>query len=464
MSMKELSALGGGRIYFLGIGGISMSALAKYLSRAGYEVSGCDRRRSEQTDELTELGIKVYTAQTAERACALMRANIVVYTDAIRDDDAELRLAIESGKTTLSRAELLDLVAKRFRHIVAVAGSHGKTTCTAMCAHILKATGVPFAAHIGGEDAAFGNFVLSGYEPNDDKTNDGSFFVTEACEYKKNLLKLKAETAILLNVDRDHMECYGSEEALLTTFSQYCARAKTTFVCADDENCKKLSGEYFSFGIEAPVADYRAADLRQTGEKYAFTVYEYGKPIERVALRVFGQCNVYNALAAFAAMRRYGFDEKTVRAGLEDFSAVKRRFEQIGAYNGAAFICDYAHHPRELASTIRTAEGVCKGTLFVVFQPHTYSRTKTLMEEFVSVLRRVKNPVVYKTYAAREYYDEAGSAATLAKNAGNCLYIGSTRELKAWLKRTVKERDTVLFLGAGDIYYAAIHVLRELNK
>lgn len=452
------------KIHFLGIGGISMSALAKYAIRSGYFVSGSDRRRSEQTESLTVIGVNVYTAQTEARRQALEEADTVVYTDAIPADDNELRLAVALGKRVLSRAEFLNLIAKDFRHVLAVAGSHGKTTCTAMCAHVLKATGVPFAAHIGGEDAAFGNFVLSGYEPNDDTTNDGSFFVTEACEYKKNLLKIQSETAILLNIDRDHMECYGSEESLISTFSEYCAKAKTAFVCADDENCRTLNGEYATFGITAPLADYRAVDLRATGEKYAFTVCEYGKPLERVRLNASGRCNVYNALAAFAAMRRYGFDEKTVRAGLEEFTAVKRRFEKIGTYKGAAFICDYAHHPRELASTIETAERTCKGDLFVVFQPHTYSRTKALMEEFVEVLRKVKNPVVYKTYAAREYYDEAGSAATLARNVGSCLYIGTTRELKAWLKRTLKERDTVLFLGAGDIYYAAIHVLRELNK
>ena len=163
-------------------------------------------------------------------------------------------------------------------------------------------------------------------------------------------------------------------------------------------------------------------------------------------------------------MRRYGFDEKEIVRGLENFVAVKRRFECIGCYSGASFICDYAHHPREISATVATAEKMCAGKLYTIFQPHTYSRTKLLMEDFVRSLRVVPNLMIYKTYPAREYFDEEGSALTLAKNVGNCLYSESIRELKTWLKNTVQAGDIVLFLGAGDVYYAAQHLLKELNK
>ncbi len=428
-----------------------MSALAKFLSVRGYEVSGSDGVKSEETDALAFYGVKVFIG-IAENRGELLSADAVVYTDAISLEHAELKRARTLGKTLYPRAELLRILCEEFANVVAVAGSHGKTTCTSMCAHILKEVGVGFTAHIGGVDSKLGNFYSSGNE----------YFVTEACEYKKNLLKVRADVAILLNIDEDHMECYDGEKDLVGSFYEYCAKARTAFVCADDLRCANL-GEFPTFGIQATLADYRATNLRATGEKYSFTVEEYGKPLCRVRLNGIGRCNVYNGLAAFAAMRSLGFHEREIGKGLESFTAVKRRFEKIGSYHGASFICDYAHHPREIASTLSTAQGVCRGELYVVFQPHTYSRTKLLMKEFVAALRPIKNLMLYKTYPAREKYDEEGSSRRLATAVGGCLYAENAYVLKTWLKKTVREGDTVLFLGAGDIYYAAQYLLRELN-
>lgn len=439
------------KIYFIGIGGVSMSALAKFLSVCGYEVSGSDGMRGEETEALAFYGIRVYIGADAARS-ELENADTVVYTDAIPADHVELSRAKRLAKPILSRAELLGYVCEEFPHTVAVAGSHGKTTCTSMCAHILKYASVPFTAHIGGEDGEFGNFYTTGTD----------YFLTEACEYKKNLLKLKTEVAVLLNIDKDHMECYDGEADLADCFRRYCEKAKTAFVCADDVKCQKL-GEFAGFGIRNPLADYRATELRASGEKYAFTVEEYGKAICRVRLNAIGRCNVYNALAAFAATRSLGFDEKEIAKGLESFTAVKRRFERIGVWRGVSFICDYAHHPREIAATVATAEGICRGNLYVVFQPHTYSRTKLLLREFVETLRPIKNLMIYKTYAARELYDGEGSAERLSYAVGNCLYSENVYVLRTWLKKTVKEGDAVLFLGAGDIYYVAQYLLKELR-
>ncbi len=428
-----------------------MSALAKLLSVNGCKVSGSDGVKSEETDALAFYGIKVYIGVEENRS-ELLSADIVVYTDAVSLEHAELKKARDLGKTIYARAELLGTLCEEFASVIAIAGSHGKTTCTAMCAHILKYAAAPFTAHIGGADSVFGNFYSSGTE----------YLVTEACEYKKNLLTIRADVAVVLNIDEDHMECYDGESDLIDCFFRYCAKAKTAFVCADDHRCIGL-GDFPTFGVTSMLADYRAVALRANDEKYSFTVEEYGKPLCRVRLNAIGRHNVYNAVAAFAAMRSLGFHEKEIAKGLESFTAVKRRFEKIGSYHGAGFICDYAHHPREIAATLSTASGVCRGDLYVVFQPHTYSRTKLLMKEFVSTLRPIKNLMIYKTYSARERYDEAGSAAKLALAVGNCLYSENVYVLKTWLKKTVKEGDTVLFLGAGDIYYAAQYVLRELN-
>lgn len=428
-----------------------MSALAKFLSICGYEVFGCDAVRSEETEALAFYGIRVYIGEGLENQ-EFLSSEVVVFTDAIGEENHLLNQAQKLKKRIISRADLLSGICQEFPHVLAVGGSHGKTTCTSMCAHILKYANVPFTAHIGGQDSAFGNYFSTGIE----------YFVTEACEYKKNLLKLKPEVAILLNIDRDHMECYRDEEDLTDCFRIFCEGAKTAFVCVDDEKCAKL-GEFSTFGIVNSLSDYRAIDLRSNGEKYSFTIQEYGKSLCRVKLNAIGKCNIYNALAAFAAMRSFGFHEKEIAKGLESFVSVKRRFEKIGSYHGASFICDYAHHPREILSTIATAKGVCRGNLYVVFQPHTYTRTKILMQEFVCVLRQVKHLMIYKTYPAREKYDWAGSAQCLAQTIGNCLYAENVYILKLWIKKTIREGDVVLFLGAGDIYYAAKYLLDELN-
>jgi UDP-N-acetylmuramate--alanine ligase len=444
-----LKGLKGKKFYFIGIGGISMSALAKLLKTSGYSVAGSDGARGEETENLAFYGVKVYIGVDGERK-ELVEADGVVYTDAIAHDNAELLTAKRLQKRIYARAELLQIVCAAFPHTLAVAGSHGKTTCTSMCAHILKSVGMPFTAHIGGEDGVFGNFYTTGRE----------YFVTEACEYKRNILKVKAETAIVLNIDRDHMECYENERDLVDCFRRFCLSSKTAFVCADDENCVNL-GEFSSFGIQNALCDYRAVDLRAVNEKYSFTVEEYGKALCRVRLNAIGRCNVYNALAAFAALRSYGFHEKEIKRGVENFTAVKRRFERIGGYQGASFVCDYAHHPREIVATVATAKGVCKGKLYVVFQPHTYSRTKLLMNDFISALQPIENLAVYKTYPAREKFDEEGSAKNLSERIGS-LYMENVYVMRTWLKKTVREGDMVLFLGAGDIYYAAQYLLKEL--
>ena len=427
-----------------------MSALAKFFAAQGYAVSGSDAVRGEETENLAFHGVKVFIGTDGTRA-ELNDADLVVYTDAVAETHEERRQAENMKKRILSRADLLAIVCDNFQNVVAVAGSHGKTTCTSMCAHILRAVGVPFTAHIGGEDSVLGNFHFTGRD----------YFLTEACEYKRNLLKIKPSVAVLLNIDRDHMECYRDENDLVNCFRSYCLSAKTAFICADDDRSKNL-GDFATFGIDDTLADYRATDLRAGGERYSFTVEEYGKPLCRVRLKAIGKCNVYNALAAFASMRSFGFHEKEIRLGLESFEAVKRRFERIGAFQGACFICDYAHHPKEIRSTIATADGICKGRLYVVFQPHTYSRTKLLMREFIEVLRSIENLMIYKTYPAREKFDGEGSAETLARNVGS-LYAENIYVLKTWLKKTVREGDVVLFLGAGDVYYAAQYLLKELR-
>ena len=438
--------------YFIGIGGISMSGLASYLLGRGHRVFGSDAASGEQIEKLRDLGAQIAAADQfeVERFGWISASDIVVYTDAIPFENKELVYARERKKTILSRVELLQEICKSFSHVAAVAGSHGKTTCTAMCAHVFWRANVSFCSHIGGEDLSLGNFWQGGNE----------YFVTEACEYKKNLLKIPAEVVVLLNVDRDHMECYADEEDLHNTFRAFCGAAKVAVVCMDDSIASTVDGA-ITFSLYEKSADYRAAYLRQERERYAFSVYEYGLKVCRIHLQAVGRHNVYNALAAFALMRTFGFSAQEIKKGLESFQGVKRRFEELGRYRGAEFVADYAHHPREILSAVRTARRVSKGRLFVVFQPHTYSRTKELMGEFVEVLRKIQGLVIYKTFPARESFDADGDGKRLAENVGGCLYADSVLALRTWLNSTIDEGDFVLFLGAGDIYYLAKYLASQ---
>ena len=438
------------RIYFIGIGGISMNALAKFFAEQGYCVSGSDICESDLTRELSFYGVRVFIGNNPQRK-ELLDADCVVYTDAIKENDGEFVRAKLLGKRVIARADLLKIVSQNFKRVVSVAGSHGKTTCTSMCAHILKSCKVPFTSHIGGMDLELANFYSVGRD----------YFITEACEYKKNLLKIPPDVAVLLNIDKDHMECYDGEDDLVDTFFQYGKGARTALVCSDNELCKRFT-DFSTFAIRDAFADYRAVQIRAYNEQYAFTILEYGRKVGRVKLNCVGYCNIYNAIAAFGAMRSLGFNEAEIINGIESFSGVKRRFEKIGVCMGASFVCDYAHHPREIASTLMTARKICRGSLHVVFQPHTYSRTKFLMDDFVQTLRGVSNLIVYKTYSAREKYDESGSAQTLAKNVGNCCYADDINHLKGLLAENIGAGDMVLFLGAGDIYSIAKKLVKEL--
>lgn len=432
--------------HLIGIGGISMSSLAKFLLELGYRVQGSDLTENEQTAQLAHMGATVYRGHAAEQARG---ADVVVYTSAIREDNPEYGYALAHGIQLFSRVELLNILSYNYGHVVAVAGSHGKTTTTAMFAHVLAAANCPFGLHLGGEDSVFGNYYNGG----------NGYFITEACEYRKNLLHLRPEYAILLNVDSDHMECYRNREELEDTFALFCKTAHGGAVCGDDPVARKMQG--VTFGMET-VCDYMATKIRERRERYSFTVREYGKELFRVHLSAVGRHQIYNALAVIAVAKQLRLSDSAIVRGVEKFTSVKRRFEKLGSFHGADFICDYAHHPREIAATLRTAQKMCKRELKVIFQPHTYSRTRLLKEDFIVALSNV-SPVLYRTYAAREAYDEAGSADVLAREIPGARYIETERELLSECAK-VRAGDMVLVLGAGDIYDIAKRVFKDLKR
>lgn len=436
------------RIFFVGIGGVSMSGLASYLQKLGFSVSGSDVAATSVTAKLEGAGITVFYGHRAEN---VEGADAVVCNSAIAPENPELVSARERGIPVYGRAELLSLVASGFEKTVAVAGCHGKTTAAAMCAHVLEECSGSCTAHIGGEDFDYGNFYCGGEK----------YFVTEACEYKGNFLKLRPDVAVVLNTDKDHLECYGSEENLKEAYAEFARGADACVVCGEDEIARRVRPS-LTYGL-APKFDVAAANIRSNGGKYSFSLQICGEIFDKVRLNVYGKHNIYNALAAAAVAEYYGYPPAFTAEGLKKFRGIRRRFERIGRLNGAEMIADYAHHPREIAAALQTVREICAGKLYVIFQPHTYSRTKLLFGEFVKTLEGVENLVVYKTYPAREYFDAQGSALTLSESLPNSLYIESVRELSIYLRCSLSPGDVAIFLGAGDIYFAAKQVLLEVS-
>jgi len=437
------------KLHFIGIGGISMSGLAKYFFSLGYNVSGSDIGISEETKELENLGIKIFYEHKAENIAG---TEIIVFNSAISEDNVELKAAKNEGKFILSRSALLSFVCRQFKKSIAVCGSHGKTTATAMITHILLQSDKKITSHIGGIDLKLSNFYSEGKD----------IFITEACEYKKNFLNLSPTLTVLLNIDSDHLECFNGEQDLIDTFALFCNRSRLSFVNGDDKNSNLIKNK-ISFGFNNKC-DYQAVKINSNKERYSFTVMEYGKKLSKFSINVYGRHNIYNALAAISIGRYFCLDCKKIQYGLNSFCGIKRRYELIGKINGADIYCDYAHHPKEIESSLKVAAKICNKNLYVIFQPHTYTRTINLFDDFIKVLSDCKNLCVYKTYAARENYMEAGSAKILSDNIITSSYFDDSQQLLQYLQLKLDKGDMALFLGAGDIYHIAKSFIELKSK
>lgn len=420
-----------------------MSGLAKYLVYRGKKVGGCDLVQSVYTEELKKCGIDVKCGEVSE---SIKNYEVIVYTDAVPESNTQLKEAENLGKIILSRGQLLYEISRLFGKVIAVSGCHGKTTCTAMLAHIFQAAGKKFFAHIGGRDIVFANCFYCG--------ND--YLITEACEYKKNFLLLKPNISVLLNCGADHLECYGSIENLRAAYAQFIRNADFSVTLGGD--C--VTGDV-TFGYGKNV-DFCAKNISSSDGRYSFTVYGEGERLGRISLSVDGKHNVLNALAAAAVAVSAGIKFRYVQEGLADFCGVERRFERIGYVNGARCIADYAHHPDEIAAALRTAKKTTDGKIFVVFQPHTYSRTKLLFKEFLKVLSPLDNLLIYRTFAAREFFDDSGSALTLSNAMKKSRYGDDPKDITRFIS-SAKAGDCVLFLGAGDIYEIGKKAVSELS-
>ncbi len=435
------------RIHFIGIGGASMSGLAKFCLTNGFSVSGSDKATSHETKKLAALGAKVFKGHNAENA---KDAELVVYSSAVGADNPEFLYALKNGIPICKRSELLGAILSLHKKTVAVSGSHGKTTTTAMLAEVMITAGFNPTVFLGGESKTFGNF----------RTGGKDFAVAEACEYKRNFLDISPDVAIILNIDNDHVDTYKTMSEAVNAFSLF-SKNSLNIVNADDAYARKVfNSSTVTFGIRS-LAAYKAKYISKS-ECRSFTAYAYGKRLGRVKLKVSGEHNVYNALAVIAAATELKIPFSAVLTALENFDGVKRRNEYLGDFCGIKCFADYAHHPTEI-SAVLSAES---GKTLVVFQPHTYSRTKALLNDFAAALENADGIVIYKTYPAREKFSAEGDGKRLYEKiretyAKNIAYVHDCFALLKELKAQACKYDKILFLGAGDIYETAKKCLKN---
>lgn len=437
-------------IFFIGIGGISMSALAQISLSLGYTVGGSDRSENAQTAQLRQMGVPVFASHDAAN---IAHYDAVVYTVAIGADNPEYLAAQAAGKPLLSRADYLGYLMVSYRHRIGIAGMHGKSSCTAMCAQIfLQATDATVLC--GAELPLLGNSTCR-------IGGEQEHFVFEACEYMDSFLDFNPTLAVVLNMGMDHPDYFQSMEQIHTSFLNYARRTGeggTVLYNADDAESvlalKAFEGRHVTFGIEKS-ADYTARNIRHEGGVTTFEFWSGEVLLCNVKLHTFGRHNVYNALAAAAAASLCGISPDLIARALEAYAGTKRRMEYKGLLNGATVYDDYGHHPVEISATLSGAKEMGYQRILCAYQPHTYSRTAKLFEEFVRAFDFADRTYFADIYAAREENLFGVSSQGLAKAIGErAEYCGSFSQVAASLTRDAREGDLVIIMGAGDIYKA----------
>ena len=437
----------GKRGYLIGIGGVSMAPLAEVLHGEGLIITGSDMQRSEKVVELESLGIRVNTGHRAENITP--EIDFIVRTAAVRDDNPEIRAAHELGIPVFERTQAWGAIMKAYRTALCISGTHGKTTTTSMCTHILMAAEKDPTVMIGGTLP----LLQAGH-----RVGAGDTIVLESCEYYDSFLSFFPTIAVILDVEADHLDYFKDLDAVKASFRKFAELVPSdgwVVANADDENTMDaLSGidrQVMTFGL-ADDADVRAVNIVTSGAQTEFDVVRGGELFAHLELRVPGLHNVKNALAATAAAMVIGISPMAVKYGLAGFSGANRRFEFKGKYNGADVYDDYAHHPGELKALLDAVEPLGYKRTVVIFQPHTYSRTHALFDDFVEQLKRPDLTFLAEIYAARETNTLGISSEDLSKQIPNSMFFPSFEELEKALAWTVMPGDLVLTVGAGDVY------------
>lgn len=439
-------------IYFIGIGGISMSGLAEILASRGHQVSGTDVKETAVTKHLQSLGIHINFGHRTENITDDI--TLVVYTAAIHDDNPELRAAHEKGIRIMDRAHLLGQIMDEYHDSVAVSGTHGKTTTTSMVSEILLAAEKDPTITVGGILPTIGSNLRIGNSP---------YFVAEACEYFDSFLQFNPFIAIILNVESDHLDYFKTLENIRRSFHAFAQRVPDNGLLVISEKIDHveeltdgLTCHVETFGL-SEKANWRAENIvHEADGRNSFDVYHNGEFFTTIHLHIPGEHNITNALAAIGASAFLGAAPEDCVKGLHHYTGTERRFQLKGKKDGITVIDDYAHHPTEIKAALAAAQNVQHNTTWCVFQPHTFSRTRFLFDEFGEAFGDADEIIIADIFAARETDDGTVSAAQLAdriaQTGKSARYVGDFAAIEAYLREHCKSGDLLMTVGAGDVY------------
>lgn len=436
-------------VHFIGIGGISMSGLAEILLQKGYRVTGSDINETHITRRLASLGAVIIKGHFASN---VQGANLVVYTAAIHPDNPELMACKDMAIPAIERATLLGSLMRDYGCSICVAGTHGKTTTTSMLSHVLLSAHKNPTIMLGGELDAIGGNIRAGGE---------KYFLTEACEYHCSFLQFFPKVAVITNVEADHLDFFKDLSHIKETFTKFASLPDSegsVVVCGDDSNamacCRSTGARLITYGIGSDN-QLHPINLQYRSGYGEFDII-YGSQTLHVSLNVPGKHNVQNALACFAVGEAVGLSGRDIVAGLSGFTGVHRRFEKKGEVDGTVIIDDYAHHPTEIKATLSTAAKMTEGRVIVAFQPHTYSRTLLLLDEFSRAFDDADEIIVTDIYAAREKDNGKIHARDLVERLQDrgkqARYVSSFDEIVVQLSQLIRPGDIVITMGAGSIY------------
>ena len=452
------------KIHMIGIGGVSMSGIAEILNNFGFEVSGSNNVESEATQKLRSNGINVFIGHDAKN---ITNPDVVVYSAAIKQDNAEIIAAKEKNIPIIERADFLGELTRCYKDTITIAGTHGKSTTTSMVSlcflEALKDPSIQVGADIRNIN---GNY----------KIGNSEYFIIEACEYVESFLKFSPKSEIILNIDNDHLDYFKNFENIKNAFIKYVKLLPDDgllVVNGDDPNCLELpdytKATCLTYGINNKNTDFFAVNIVFDNDGFPeFDVYSKSNFYGRIKLSIPGMHNVLNSLATIALCDYYGIKYESIKNALAQFTGAVRRFEFKGKVNNASIYDDYGHHPTEIIATAKALMNKKYNKSWVIFQPHTYSRTKNLMDDFAKALLNFDNIIILDIYAAREKntfgitsQDLADKICSLGKNA---LYIPDFNECVKYLKENVKENDIILTQGAGTVTEIGPMLLKENSE
>ena len=439
-------------VHFIGIGGISMSGLAEILLKEDFKISGSDAKSSDIIDNLISMGAIINIGQSADNITDGI--DLVVYTAAVHSDNPEYAECVRRGIPMLTRAQLLGQIMNNYKYSIAVSGTHGKTTTTSMLSQILLEADTNPTISVGGMLDSIGGNVRVG---------KSDYFITEACEYTNSYHAFFPYISIILNVDADHLDFFSGIDEIIESFHTFAGNLPDNghLVVNGDMDCLErvtagLSCDIITFGLSDKNNYYPINIEADENGHMNYTLVVNGKEQERIHLNIGGTHNITNSLSAIAVADLLGIERRYAIAGLATFGGAHRRFELKGTLGNVTVIDDYAHHPTEIKATLTTATHTPHNELWVVFQPHTYTRTKALFDEFADALKGFDHVILVDIYAAREKDTGLVHSKDLAdriKELGtDAKYFSSFEAVENYLLKNCKKNDLLITMGAGDVY------------